>query len=688
MKSVKYKVSWISALILSGLMVVPVIAQPAGLQPAKNEKGEQVWSVNFNDTDIQEVIKIIAGVTGKTIIIDPKVRGPIKVINTRPLTSKEVYELFLASLDVNGFTAVDSGNIVRIVANRDARSMPIPTENNNSTKDDLYITQVIPLKYTSASKILAAIRPLSPQYAHMTVYEPSNAIILTDTRANAARMSELIKQLDKIGSTNTDVVVLRYANATDIVAMIAQLEKPDPARGIATAPPIIVADKRTNAVIISGDDLARQRIKLLIEDLDRPQARNSNIRVVYLNYAKAEDVAKVLTGMMQGLAPKVVDPNAPNSVQPSVQADEATNSVLLSADIETMDSLLSVVEKLDIRRAQVLIEAIIVEIQDTNGTDLGVEWMYRDDRYGFGSSTNDGSIGAVGAAAIAASDRNASQDDKDSALLSLAAGASKVTGQLFGIGRLGQRTDFLGVLKMLQTNSSSNILSTPNLLTTDNTEASISVGQNVPFATGSYSGTNNGAGGSNGFGSPFNTFDRKDIGIILKVTPHLNEGDTVVLDIEQEVSSVADLNSASGLITNKREIKTQIMANDAQTVVLGGLIKDDVLKGEKRVPILGSIPVLGNLFRSQSSKKVKTNLLVFIRPTIIRDDRVLTGATAEKYRDIRQQQMEHRQNSGLLLWEKDLPVIPEWEEANKPLYDLSAEDKKTDDKKASKKGKK
>jgi general secretion pathway protein D len=677
-KSVKFKLSWISALTLAGFMSTQSLAQPAGIQPAQNEQGEQVWSVNFNDTDIQEVIKIIAGVTGKTIIIDPKVRGPIKVINTRPLTAKEVYELFLASLDVNGFTAIESGNIVRIVANRDARNLPIPTEGGtiaDGSKDDLYITQVIPLKYTSASKILAAIRPLSPQHAHMTVYEPSNAIILTDTRANAARMSDLIKQLDKIGSTNTDVVALRYANATDIVAMIAQLEKPDPARGIATAPPVIVADKRTNAVVISGDDLARQRIKLLIEDLDRPQARNSNIRVVYLNYAKAEDVAKVLTGMMQGLAPKAADPNSPNSVQPSVQADEATNSVLLSADVDTMDSLLSVIDSLDIRRAQVLIEAIIVEIQDSDGTDLGIEWMYRDDKYGFGSNTNDGAIGGVGAAAIAASDKNASQEDKDAALLNLAASASKITGQVFGFGRLGERTDFLGVLKMLQTNSSSNILSTPNLLTTDNTEASISVGQNVPFATGSYSGTsgNGGTSGGSGFSSPFNTFDRKDIGIILKVTPHLNEGNTVVLDIEQEVSSVADLNSASGLITNKREIKTQIMANDSQTVVLGGLIKDDVLKGEKRVPILGSIPVLGNLFRSQSSKKVKTNLLVFIRPTIVRDDRVLTGATAEKYRVIRDEQIEHRRQSGLLLRERDMPVIPDWETVNKPLYDLRDE---------------
>lgn len=678
MKSVKSKLSWLLALAITGAIAAPVMAQPQGMQPTQNEKGEQVWSVNFNDTDIQEVIKIIAGVTGKTIVIDPKVRGPIKVINTRPLTSKEVYELFLASLDVNGFTAIESGNIVRIVANRDARQMPIPTEMDSKEKDDLYVTQVIPLKYTSAAKILAAIRPLSPQHAHMTVYEPSNAIILTDTRANASRMSDLIKQLDKIGSTNTNVIPLRYANATDVVAMIAQLEKPDPARGIATSPPVIVADKRTNAIVVSGDDLARQRIKLLIEDLDRPQARNSNVRVIYLNYAKAEDVAKVLTGMMQGLSPKQADPNAPNTVQPSVQADEATNSVLLSADVDTMDSLLSVVEKLDIRRAQVLIEAIIVEINDSDGKELGIEWMYRDDEYGFGSSTDGGpGFKTVGQAAFEASDENASQDDKDAALLALARGAASIPGQVFGIGRLGKRTDLLGVIRMLQTKSTTNILSTPNLLTTDNTEASISVGQNVPFATGSYSAVGNSAGGVGGGGisSPFNTFDRKDVGIILKVTPQLNEGDTLVLDIEQEVSSVDEKSSAAGgLVTNKREIKTQIMANDGQTVVLGGLIEDRINKSDSRVPVLGSIPILGNLFRSQKANKVKTNLLVFIRPTIIRDDRVLTGATAEKYRVMRDEQLEQRQNSGLLLWDKDLPVVPTWEDVNKPLFDVTGED--------------
>lgn len=625
-------------------------------------QGEMRWSVNFNDTDIQDVIKSIAGLTGKTIIIDPKVRGPIKVINTRPLNAKELYELFLASLDVHGFTAVESGNIVRVVMNRDARQFAIPTENSIKDRDDLYITQVIPLKNTSAAKILAALRPLVPQYGHLTTYEPSNALIITDTRANAARISELVVQLDKIGITHTDVIPLRYANAADVVAMLTQLEKPDPNRGMTTAPPVIVADKRTNAVVVSGDDLTRQRLKFLIDDLDRPQSKSSNVRVFYLKYAKAEDVAKVLSGMLQSLGQGKQAEGAPaNAAQPAVQADEATNSVLITADVDTMDTLLSIVDSLDIRRAQVLVEAIIVEITGSNAKEIGVEWMYQSDDSGFGGSTSGGALGTVAAPAL----NMLENPDDNAALAALAGGINSVGAPVFGIGRLGENVSFLSVLKLLQTTESTNILSTPSLLTTDNSEASILVGQQVPFVTGSYTSANTGGNnGVNSFSSPFNTVNREDVGIKLKVTPHINEGDSMVLDIEQEISSVIGntQNSPNGPTTSKREIKTQILAGDGQTVVLGGLIEDQINKGDQRVPVLGSIPVLGHLFRSQSATKRKTNLLIFLKSTIIRDDRVLSGATAEKYQTIREQQVETRRTKGILLNNSDIPVLPEWEE--------------------------
>lgn len=647
------------ALITLG--AAPLLAQT----PQTNAQGEQTWSANFNDADIQEVIRFMAGATGKTIIIDPKVRGPIKIISSKALTSKELYELFLATLDVYGFTAVESGNIVRIVANRDARTLAIPTEKAVSSRDDLYITQVIPLKNNSATKLLSTLRPLVSQHGHIITYEPSNALVITETRANVARINELVKQLDQIGVTQTDVVQLRYANATDVVAMISQLEKPDPNRGLTTSPPIIVADKRINAVVVSGDDMSRKRIRYLIDDLDRPQTRNANVRVIYLKYAKAEEVAKVLNGMLQNMQQgRQAEAGAANTQQPSVQSDEATNAVLITADVDTMQTMLSVVDSLDIRRAQVLVEAIIVEIEDVDGKSLGIEWMFGGTDTGFGGSLegSNGLIGAAAGPAITLGDKNASTADRDNAFASLATGIAQsgLAGQVYGFSKLGSDYTFVGLLKMLQEKTSSNILSTPHLITTDNNTATFSVGQKVPFKTGSFTAPTTGGGGS--FSSPFNTYNREEVGIKLEVTPHVNEGDIVVLDIVQEVSSVSNQTSTDGTITNNREIKTQIFSKDGETVVLGGLIKDDLQTGERRVPVLSKIPVLGNLFKSQTTTKRKTNLLVFIRATIVRDEKMLTGATAEKYHKIREEQMELRRNRSFLLSKDDVPVVPEWED--------------------------
>lgn len=615
---------------------------------------EQTWTVNFKDTDIVEVVKFVQEVTGKPIIVDPKVRGPIRVIANKPLNKKDLYDLFLAVLDVHGFTAFESDGVVRVVVNREARNLPIPTEQNIKSRDDGYITQIIQLNNISAAKVLAAVRPLVPQYAHLSAYEPSNALIISDTRANIARINDLILQMDKAAVLATDVVQLRYAQATEVVAMITQLEKPDPNRGVTTSPPIVVADKRINAVIVSGDEMSRQRIKGVVESLDRSQTRNSNVRVRYLNYSKAADVAKVITGMQQGQGAKPGEA-APGS-QTNVQADEATNSVLVTADNDNMQSIMSVIDSLDIRRAQVLVEAIIVDVTTGGKNELGVQWMYTDTKAGFGSSTDGtGQIGALGQGAIDILPSN-NQATRDNGLASLASGLSQISGQVFGAARLGERTNFIGLLKMLQTQSNANILSTPNLLTTDNTKASISVGSKVPFKTGSYSGTNTGNNGGGNFSSPFNTIQRESVGLKLEVTPHINQGDTLTLTIKQEISDISDKNNPDGPITAERTIDTQIMLGDGQTVVLGGLIKDTAAVGSTRVPLLGSIPLVGRLFRTEAGSKEKTNLLVFIRASIMRDDKTLEGATAEKYNAIRDlQQKSHDAEGG-----KAIRVLPEW----------------------------
>lgn len=628
---------------------------------------EQTWTVNFKDTDILEVVKFMGEVTGKTIIVDPKVRGPVKVISSKPLNKKELYELFLAVLDIYGFTAIESNGNVRIVANRDARNFPIPTEAKATSRDDGYITQIIQLNNVSAAKVLAALRPLVPQYGHLSAYESSNALIISDTRANIARINELIMQLDKGAVLATDVIQLRYAQATELVAMINQLEKPDPNRGVTTSPPIIVADKRTNAVIVSGDEMSRQRIKGVVENLDRPQSKTSNVKVVYLKYAKAADVAKVLTAMLQTQGKP-----GEGGTQSNVQADEGTNAILITADGDALNSLMAVVDSLDIRRVQVLVEAIIVEVQGSLNKELGLQWLYSDVNNGFGSSIDPSAVkggpsavATLGSAAAQAK-LGATQAIKDDGVAKLAGGIASLPGQTFGLARLGTETNFAGLIRMLQTNGNTNVLSTPNLLTTDNTKASISIGQKIPFKTGSYSSptvSGNGATtGGGAFSSPFNTINRESVGIKLEVTPHINEGDSVILDIKQEVSGVSDKNNPDGPITDERKIDTQILTADGQTVVLGGLIKDDVQVGSTRVPVLGSIPLVGRLFRTESSTKIKTNLLVFIRATIIRDDKILEGATSEKYKAIRDLQVEARRKDDT----KSIPVLPEWKSKPAP----------------------
>jgi general secretion pathway protein D len=662
----------VKAKFVKSLLVLAMLSVGGNLMAAEPKLGvpEQTWTVNFKDTDIVEVAKFVQEVTGKPFIVDPKVRGPIRVIATKPLNKKDLYDLFLAVLDVHGFTAFESDGVVRIIVNREARNLPIPTEQNIKSRDDGYITQIIQLNNISAAKVLAAVRPLVPQYAHLSAYEPSNALIISDTRANIARINDLILQMDKAAVLATDVVQLRYAQAVDVVAMITQLEKPDPNRGVTTSPPIVVADKRINAVIISGDEMSRQRIKGVVESLDRPQTKNSNVRVVYLKYAKAADVAKVLTGMLQGQG-QGAKPGEGSSSQTNIQADEATNSVLITSDGDNMQSLMAVVDQLDIRRQQVLVEAIIVEVGDNGKKEMGVQWMFTDTKSGFGTS-NDGSanLATLGSGAFKLKNTgttDADQKIRDTGIAELATSLSGVTGQAFGTAFLGDRTNFVGLLKMLQTRSNTNVLSTPNLLTTDNTKASISVGQKVPFKSGSYSGSTTGSNSSNNnsFSSPFNTIQRESVGIKLEVTPQINEGDSIILNIKQEVSEISDKNNPDGPITNERKIDTQILSADGQTVVLGGLIRDDVQVGSTRVPVLGSIPLLGKLFRTETSSKVKTNLLVFIRATIMRDDRALDGATAEKYSSIRNLQLDaHNKEGG-----KPIPVLPEW----KPMPERKVE---------------
>jgi general secretion pathway protein D len=635
----------------------------------------QEYTVNLKDTDIQEFIKFVADVTGTTMVVDPNVKGKVRVISSKPVTQAELYDLFLSILDVQGYTAVRSGQVIRIIPSKDARSSPVPLmEDQDAGDNDEYVTQVIRLDNISAAKLIPVLRPLVPQQAHMAAYAPSNAIILSDIRSNIGRIVDIIERMDRSAVQTTEILRLKYGVAEDVVSMLNTLEKSRQGEGAeADKEAILVADKRTNSVVVTADELTVERIRKLVSYLDTPLEQSGNVRVIYLEYADALEVAEVLTRVMQNIA-RLEEGGATKrsgNNESTIEADAGTNSLIITADTDEMAALESVIARLDIRRAQVLIEAIIVEMEMTEGQELGLQWLFSNDGGIYGSNISTSSAQQARNRALA--DAILPDDGSETIPTRGVAGAlSQIPGTTLGWGVVDEDLTMTVILNALETQGNANILSTPSLLTLDNEEAFITVGQQVPFVTGSY--TNTGVG--NGAQNPFQTIERQSVGVTLKVTPQINEGDSVVLDIVQEVSSIsAQILAASDVITNERKIETKVLANDSDIVVLGGLVKEDVQDSTQGVPILSGIPLLGRLFRNDVVTVTKSNLLVFIRPTIIRDDEDLKGATAEKYRFIREQQIERRERGLIFLDDGNLPVLPTWEEQIQQLPEVPADDR-------------
>lgn len=666
--------------VLGRLLKTTIAYGLAGLYFSAVAVVAQDFTVNLKDTDIQELIKFVSEATGTTIVVDPAVKGKVKVVSAKPVSRSELYDLFLSILEVHGYTAVRSGGIIRVIPSKDARSSPVSVRDGSETggNNEEYVTQVITLENISAAKLIPVLRPLVPQQAHMAAYAPSNAIIISDVAANINRIRSIIERMDKSAVQKTDIVKLRYAVAEDIVQMLDKLNKSEAKQSGAVAPEVLlVAASRTNSVLVNGDEIERARIKKLIAFLDTPLEQSGNVKVIYLEYAQASDLAEVLTRVMQNIArlDTTDGKKAPSAKNAStIEADEGTNSLIITADTDEMAALEAVIHRLDIRRAQVLVEAIIVEMEVIDGQDLGLQWLFANDSGAFGSNINAGDARA-GKIAGALLPPTASGDDSDTSgdanLGDLAAALTTTKGFSLGWGTISDDLSMAVILNALETQSNANILSTPSLLTLDNQEAYITVGQSVPFVTGSF--TNTGSGGD-GAQNPFQTIQRENVGITLRVTPHINEGDSVVLDIEQEVSSLSGLSVvASDLITNERKIQTKVLATDRRLIVLGGLIKEDVQNSTQKVPLLGDIPFLGRLFRSDAEKVTKTNLLIFIRPTIIRDDEQMDGATADKYRYIRKEQQLRIEQGLMYLDDDDLPLLPQWDSQIKQLQEIKRE---------------
>ena len=635
----------------------------------------QDFTVNLKDTDIQEFIEFVSDVTGTTIVIDPSVKGKVKVVSSKPVSKAELYDLFLSILDVHGYTAVRSGGVVRVIPNKNARSAPVDVISGTSIINDEYVTQVIRLENVSAAKLIPVLRPLVPQQAHMAAYAPSNAIIISDIRANINRISEIIDRMDESAVKETEIIQLRYGVATDVVEMLKALEKSRAGEGAdANDEATLVADKRTNSVIVTADEVSIERINGLIDYLDIPLEQSGNVRVMYLEYADATEVAEVLTRVMQNLA-RLDDESrgqsrSANAAKSTIEADAATNSLIMTADTDEMAALESVIARLDIRRAQVLVEAIIVEMEIVEGRELGLQWLFANDSGVYGSSISTSSAQQARNAGIAQALLPEDSTSTDIGVRDLAGALAQVPGSTFGWGVVDEGLTMTTILNALQSQGNANILSTPSVIALDNEEAFITVGQQVPFVTGSYTNT----GSSNGVANPFQTIQRENVGVTLQVTPQINEGDSVVMDIVQEVSSISQqVLSASDVITNERKIETKVMAQDGDIVVLGGLVKDDIQDSQQGVPVLSGIPVIGRLFRNDVVSVTKSNLLVFIRSTIIRDDEDLAGATAEKYRYIRDQQRQRRDQGLMFLDDNVMPVLPTWEDRVRSLPEVVEE---------------
>ncbi|GMQ87936.1 MAG: type II secretion system secretin GspD [Gammaproteobacteria bacterium] len=614
----------------------------------------QTITLNLKDADINALIGTVAEVTGKNFIVDPRVKGKVTVISSRAMDSEEIYQVFLSILKVHGFAAVPSGAVIKILPDVSAKQDAIPSVDDNAPgRGDEMVTRVVQVDNVAAAQLVPILRPLVPQQGHLAAYPATNVLIMSDRAENVKRLVNIIRRIDKVSDSEIEVIRLEYASAAEVVRILTAISRAQPgkAKGAGTLTQALVADERTNSVLLGGDRSNRLRLRAIISHLDTPLERGGNTKVIYLKYATAADLVEVLRGVgktqSEGVKKGAAATTRSIDKQLDIQADESTNALVITAPPALMRSLEAVIRQLDIRRAQVLVDAIIAEIGEGRARELGIQWAVFDLS---GSTTP---IGGTNFTNTGTSLTDIGQGIIDGQLVGLTPGLS------FGLGKIGGNgVNFAAVVNALAGDSDVNILSTPSLVTLDNEEAEIIVGQNVPFLTGSFSNT----GAATGSVNPFQTVQRQDVGITLKVKPQINEGDSIIMEITQEVSSISNDAQAVDLITNKRNIKTNVLVDNNHVVVLGGLIEDRVRESEQKVPLLGDIPFLGALFRSKSVNRDKVNLMVFLHPVILRDNKTADRYTGARYNYIRAMQLE-KDNEGVpLMSGKGAPHIPIAEE--------------------------
>lgn len=638
--SVKTNSKWFAILFMvvgfqHSAITAPLV-NSANTSVAPENSIEPTHTLNFREADINTVIDAISRITNINFIVDPRVKGKVTIISNKEMPSEDVYQVFLSILKVHGFAAVVGGNVTKIVPEVNAKQDSIPFMNKRVYKgSDAFVTRVIEVRYIDAAQLVPILRPLVPQRGHLAAYPASNVLVISDSSSNIQRLEKIIRSIDQATSDEVEVIPLEHASATEVVRIMQQLGGQNPKQKIKVN---AVADERTNSILLGGPRSSRVRTRALISHLDTPLEAGGYTHVVYLRNAVAKDLVPVLTGISKSIAKKGAGKNvATTATNIIIEAHESTNAIVISAPANVVRSLKSIIQKLDIRRAQVLVESVIAEVSEEATRELGVQWA------GGGSNSNR-PVGLI------------NFDNGYSAYNLLSDVPPPATGLTLGVGDLIGTSRIGALIRALSTDVGTNILSTPSLVTIDNKEAEIVVGQNVPFITGSFSGT--GSGGSNP-SNPFTTIQRQDVGLTLKIKPQINEGNAIKLDVQQEVSSLSPSTVGADLITNKRSIKTTVMVEDGGVVVLGGLIEETLRESEQRVPVLGDIPILGLLFRYNKTTKVKTNLMVFIHPQIMKDDAMLNSLTNEKYNFIRAKQLAVRERGVRLLDDEESPLLPE-----------------------------
>ena len=594
----------------------------------------ELVTLNFSDADLIAVINSVSQITGKNFIIDPRVKGKVTVISSKPLDEEEVYQVFLSILQVHGFATVPTKNAIKIIPDATAKQNATPLIRGDEEPGDQLVTRVLQINYINAAQLVPILRPLVAQQGHLAAYAATNVLIISDRASNIGRIDRIIHQIDRKSDSDIEIIKLKYAFAAEVVRLLTSLNVRGPDQKNPLSGQVkFTADERTNSILLSGERSKRLKYLAIISALDEPVESTGNTHVVYLHYAQAKNIASILSNV----GAEVIKAEAQNTPvtksgaavsSVSVQADETSNALVITAPASVYPALRAVIQQLDIPRAQVHIEAIIAEILLDTSDEFGVQWLID------ASPTGD----PVFATQFAGS---------GASITSIASGILP-DGLTLGLGRLDDpNLNFVALIRALSGDSETNLLSTPSIVTLDNQEAEIIVGQNVPIVTGETAIT----GTTGAITNPFRTIERQDIGISLKVKPQINEGNTITLSIEQEVSSISgSATSAVDIIINKRSIKTTVLLEDGELLVLGGLIDDKVIDTVQKVPFLGDIPILGALFRSTKLTKAKQTLVVFIRATIIKDPDKARALSRRKYNFMRDLQLQY--------FDEEDPIIP------------------------------